>query len=260
MNYFTELSIELANNRDYLDQLFRVYPLAPESVRYVDGEKWDKVELAFQIRDNVSLINALLDLDLFPVKDGYVPYFRHDRTAINRNPQTVNRICGRIYELGIEELWKKCSQPKETNRQMGQLFRRWLDNSGVGIQPVSEKVFLSDNNNAVLAGNDQQLKEFASKHCGYERDDKGVDLIARFNNKLVVGEAKFISDEGGHQNGQFLDSMTMLHTKAPEDVIYVAVLDGVLYIPSKKKMYTHITKNDENVMSALVLRDFLYSL
>lgn len=260
MNYFTQLSIELANTRDYLDQLFKVYPLAPESVRYVDGEKWDKVELAFQIRDNVSLFNALLDLDLFPVKDGYVPYFRHDRTAINRNPQTINRICGRVYELGIDELWKRCSQPKETNRQMGQLFRIWINNCGLGIKPVSEQDFMSNSNNAVLTGSDQELKDFAIKYCGYTRIDKGVDLIARFNNKYVVGEAKFISDEGGHQNGQFLDSMLTLHTDAPKNVVYVAILDGVLYIPSKKKMYSYITDNDENVMSALLLRDFLYSL
>lgn len=260
MNYFTQLSIELANNKDYLDQLFKVYPLAPESIRYVDGEKWDKVELAFQIRDNVSLFNALLDLELFPVKDGYVPYFRRDRAAVNRNPQTVNRICGRVYELGIDELWKRCSQPKETNRQMGQLFKNWLDNCGLGIKPVSEQEFMSNCDNAVLEGSDQQLKDFAIKHCGYTRTDKGIDLIARFNNKYVIGEAKFISDEGGHQNDQFLDAITTLNHSAKNNVTFIAILDGVLYIPSKKKMYKYITENNENVFSALLLRDFLYSL
>lgn len=29
MNYFLTQSIELANQRDYLDQLFRVYPMSP---------------------------------------------------------------------------------------------------------------------------------------------------------------------------------------------------------------------------------------
>ena len=33
MNYFTQQSIELANQRNYLDLLFSVYPLNPDSIR-----------------------------------------------------------------------------------------------------------------------------------------------------------------------------------------------------------------------------------
>ena len=85
-------------------------------------------------------------------------------------------------------------------------------------------------------------------------------LSSLVNNKYVIGEAKFISDEGGHQNGQFLDSMTTLETPTANNVINIAILDGVLYIPSEKKMHTEITTKDVPVMSALLLRDFLYSL
>jgi len=44
--------------------------------------------------------------------------------------------------------------------------------------------------------------------------------------------------------------------------IAIAILDGVLYIKGGNKMYKDITgrlKND-NIMSALVLREFLYQL
>ena len=34
--------------------------------------------------------------------------------------------------------------------------------------------------------------------------DKGLDFIARFNGKYVIGEfPKFLTDFGGHQNAQF---------------------------------------------------------
>lgn len=33
MNHWTELSIEFAEQKNYLDELFRVYPLAPEGIR-----------------------------------------------------------------------------------------------------------------------------------------------------------------------------------------------------------------------------------
>jgi hypothetical protein len=259
VNYFTQLSIELANQRNYLDQLFSVYPLSPDNIREIDQRVWNRVETHFNNMNNVELFRALLDLALFPIKDGYVPYFRRDRSAIDRNPNTVNRICGRVRELGLDGLYEKCTQPKETNRQMGPLFRRWVESGVLGVVPVTEMEFLSNNNNAILSGSDAQLMNFAQTHLGYTRN-KGVDFIARFNNTYVIGEAKFISDEGGHQNDQFLDAMTTLQEPTAHNVRNIAILDGVLYIPGRKKMYTEITNNDVPVMSALLLRDYLYSL
>lgn len=259
MNYFTQQSIELANQRNYLDQLFSVYPLSPDSIREIDKNLWSRIENSFNNQNNEALFTSLLELDLFPVKDGYVPYFRRDPSAVKRNPNTVNRICGRVRELGLDKLYERCTQPKETNRQMGPLFRRWIESGTLGLFPVSGPQFMSNNENAILMGSDAQLMEFAQKHLGYTRN-KGVDFLARFNGKYVIGEAKFISDEGGHQNDQFLDAMTTLQTPTRNDVVNIAILDGVLYIPGRKKMYTTITTNDVLVFSALLLRDFLYSL
>lgn len=263
MNYFTELSIELANQKDYLDQLFKIYPLRPDSIRDIDQNVWNNIEKAFNKNDNYKLLEALLELDLFPIKDGYVPYLRKDPTAIKRNPQTVNRICGRVRELGLDKIFEKCAEPKETNRQMGPLFRRWVNSGVLGQQPVSKQVFKSNNNNAILDGSDAALLEYAQNHLGYTRD-KGVDLIARFNGKYVIGEAKFISDEGGHQNAQFNDAITTIGTNANNGVIKIGIMDGVLYIKPRKGegtgKYKKITEKDIPIMSALLLRDFLYSL
>lgn len=259
MNYYTKLSIELANQRNYLDQLFSVYPLQPDSIREVDPNIWNRIEKSYNKNNNEDLFKALLELKLFPVKDGYVPYLRHDPSAIQRNPNTVNRICGRIKEMGLEKLYEKVTQPKETNRQMGPLFKRWIRSGVLGIHPVSEKQFIETDDNAVLDGSDKLLMDFAKKNLGYTRD-KGLDFIGRFNGKYVIGEAKFISDEGGHQNDQFLDAMTTISQPLNHDVIPVAILDGVLYIKSNKKMYTEITSSDIPVFSALLLRDFLYQI
>ncbi|MDE5886237.1 MAG: restriction endonuclease [Muribaculaceae bacterium] len=261
MNLFTKISIDLANQRNYLDQLFRVYPLAPDSVRTISKRVWQEIEDSYNNGNNEALFRALLKLKYFPIKDSYVPYFRKDKTAIKRNPQTVNRICGRIRELGLDRLYEKVTEPKETNRQMGPLFKRWIDSGVLGVIPCDEDQFVATNDNAILKGSDTSLKEFAASHLGFIReDDKGFDFLGRFNSTYVVGEAKFITDEGGHQNDQFLDAMTTLKTKTRWNVKTVAILDGVLYIPGKKKMYKAITSQDVNVMSALVLREFLYSL
>ena len=43
------------------------------------------------------------------------------------------------------------------------------------------------------------MKYYAAKNLDY-KSAKGLDLVARFNGKYVIGEAKFLTDFGGHQN------------------------------------------------------------
>jgi len=38
MNYWTRLSKDFANQRNYLDELFSVYPTIPEGIRTIDKE------------------------------------------------------------------------------------------------------------------------------------------------------------------------------------------------------------------------------
>ena len=117
MNHWTTLSIEYANQRSYLDDLFQVYPTIPEGIRDIDSGLWKSVERAFEKRDNVALLENLLQLDLFPIKDSYVAYLKRDKEALKRNPATVDRLCGRLYEMGLDKIFSRSSEPKETNSQ-----------------------------------------------------------------------------------------------------------------------------------------------
>ncbi len=260
MNYWTELSIEYANQRSYLDDLYQVYPIIPEGIRSIDPAKWDEIERAFYSRDDKMLISALLELDLFPVKDSYVAFLRHDPSAVTRNPKTVSRICGRLYEMGLNKIYERCSEPKETNRQIGPLFKRWLKTKSLGVMPVSLKEFISGSDDAILDAGDEEKKKFAREFLNYRRD-KGLDFVARFNGKYIIGEAKFLSDFGGSQNSDFEDAIAMLDEK-DTNAIRIAILDGVLYLKRRSKMYRFITNPYKNylIMSSLVLRDFLYQI
>lgn len=260
MNVWTQLSIEYASQRSYLDDLFHVYPTIPEGIREVDRGMWDKVQAAFEARDNTALLGILLSLDLFPIKDSYVAYLKRDHDAITRNPATVARLCGRLYEMGIDEIYRRCSEPKETNRQLGPLFRRWLRSAALGVPPVKAAEFVASAENAILDAGDGEMERFARQHLNYTHG-KGLDLVARFNGKYVIGEAKFLTDFGGHQNAQFNDAIATI--KTPElKAVPIAILDGVLYIQGRNKMYREITTRyaNDNIMSALVLREFLYQL
>jgi hypothetical protein len=96
--------------------LFQVYPTIPEGIRDIDQSAWERIEIAFKRRQNLELVKSILDLDLFPIKDSYVAYLKRDPSALERNPGTVDRLCGRLYEMGLDTIYQHCSEPKETNR------------------------------------------------------------------------------------------------------------------------------------------------
>lgn len=260
MNKWTKLSIEYANQRSYLDDLFQVYPTIPEGIREINEDVWAEVEKSFKKKDNDLLIRQLLKFSLFPIKDSYIAYLKRDGSAIERNPRTINRICGRLYEMGLDKIFERCSEPKETNRQIGPMFRDWLKRKSLGVEPVSLDDFLSNDKDAILDAGDNAMMNFAKEHLGYNHN-KGLDFIGRFNKQFVIGEAKFLTDFGGHQNAQFNDAISTIQAKGVK-AVKIAILDGVLFIEGKNKMYKSITETykDYNIMSALVLREFLYQI
>src|SRR3989344_4259319 len=260
LNPWIEMSIQYANQRSYLDDLFQVYPTIPEGIRDIDDGLWKDVDKAFTKRDNTALLENLVKLDLFPIKDSYVAYLKRDRGALKRNPATADRLAGRWYEMGLDEIFSRSSEPKETNRQIGPLFKRWLNKKSLGVTPLRMDEFLRAKGNAVLDGSDAEMMAFARAQLNY-RHNKGLDFIARFNGKYVIGEAKFLTDFGGHQNAQFNDAIATIRSTDVK-AVKVAILDGVLYIKGNNKMYRDITTRykKENILSSLVLREFLFQL
>lgn len=260
MNHWTDLSIQFANQRNYLDELFKIYPTIPDGIREVDEVKWKLAEEAFNRKDNAQLLDTLLDLPLFPIKDSYVAYLKRDQSAIERNPETVSRLCSRLYQMGLTKIYERVSEPKETNRQIGPLFRRWLQKEELGLPLLDPEEFTKSRNNAILNSADAGLTLFAREHLGY-RGDKGLDLVVRMHNKYVIGEAKFLTDFGGHQNAQFEDAKNLLKNKGAK-AIKIGILDGVLYIKGKNKMFKYVTENKEEytILSSLLLREFLYQI
>ena len=265
MNIWTQKSIELATQRNYLNLLYRVYPMSVNLRRELSESTLNNIKIAFDSRDGNSLLKILLKQEMFPIKDSYVAYLKRDKTAIERNPNTVNRISSMLYEMGWSEILDKLTIPKETNRQIGPLFKKWIDLKYLGANITKDvNIFLNSTENIIFNASDAEMKEFAKKYLGYNRD-KGLDFIAKFNKKFLIGEAKFLTDFGGHQNAQYEDAISTLRTplsKTNYEVIKIAILDGVLYIKSNNKMYKNLSSFSDNevIISAVLLRDYLYSI
>lgn len=166
--------------------------------------------------------------------------------------------------MGYNKIIENCTEPKETNRQMGPMFKNWIDKKTIGV-PVfqNERDFRECKSNCILNISDNAMKLFASKMFGFNRN-KGLDFIGKFNGKYIIGEAKFITDFGGHQIAQFDDAVHTISTELTahrHNVLSIGIMDGVLYIKGKNKIYKYLEENDEQIiLSSLVLREFLYSV
>ena len=168
MNLWTQKSIELASQSDYLDRLYRVYPMSVNLRRELSDDTQAAIKQYLSEKDGINLLKILLQQEIFPIKDSYVAYLKRDKTAIDRNPATVGRLSGMLIEMGFDEILDKTTVPKETNRQIGPLFKKWIDSGALGV-PVFQDAqqFLNCQGNAVFNGSDASMQDFARKHLGY---------------------------------------------------------------------------------------------
>lgn len=266
MNIWTEKSIELANQSNYLDLLYKIYPMSVNLRREISNDDKKEIKNYFDNMDSKNLLKILLKQEIFPIKDSYIAYLRKDKTAIERNPNIVNRITGMLYEMGLNEIFDKVTVPKETNRQIGPLFKKWINLRTLGCEVTDvEEKFINSQENIVFNSTDMIMKNLAKKYFGYSRE-KGLDFIAKFNNTYILAEAKFLTDFGGHQNAQFDDAISTMKSSlsfSKYNVKLISILDGVLYIKNENKMHTRIInefEDDDVIISAVLLRDYLYSL
>ena len=148
---------------------------------------------------------------------------------------------------------------------MGSLFKNYIDQATLGIKIVKdEREFMNSDDDMIYNCSDLQGKNFARRFLGYNRD-KGLDFIARVNNIFVIAEVKFLTDFGGHQDAQLNDAIDTLNTPLTQtkyNVKKIAIIDGVCYIKSSKKMYATVTSypDEITILSATLLREFLGSL
>lgn len=261
MNQWVEKSIKLANSPGYLDRLHEVYRVRREAEREIPAEIKEALRDKYERHDNVGLIRLLLKLERFPIKDPYVAFLRKKPYFPEYNPETVDRIAEALHANGFEKMIEGAQTPKEFNTQIGPLFKKWLPTLGYPFLTVGdflEHIMTGPTQIAFLKGSDSELLEFANGVLACNLD-KGPDLIARTGDHFIVGEAKFLTDYGGHQYAQFQDALRLIKGTKGE-AIRIGVLDGVVWIKNRTKMYRTLSQLDEVALSALLLRDFLESL
>lgn len=256
MNKWIKKSIEIANAPGYLDKLSKIYVMNVNPERPLEDGVEKAIRKAFGERNTKVLIELLLEADVFPVKDSYIGFIRAKEEAIEQNPITIKRIGERLYSLGIDKLLQDATRPKETNRQLGSAFRSWLPS--LGYKMLDEDEFSEAKGVAFLDGSDKCLKDYAAEHLGCKLT-KGIDVLFRKDDIYVIGEAKFLTTPGGEQNGGFADASKLIKSKSGR-AKRIALIDGYIWLKSNKGIYDKIVRNDLDIFSALLLKEFIEAL
>lgn len=266
---WVERSRSLAQKTAYLDALHSVYPITEKAREPLADEMWKDIAAAHAAGDVVQLINLVLTSGHpFPVNDSYVAFLRRSKGASELNPETTKRLAKRLLDLSLAELRARLEAPPEPSRMMGQSFRQWLKAMAEqrGWPLLAADAFLEAKGPCLLDADDAGNASFAADHLELEIADpeKGLDFVLRSGNTYVVGEAKFLSDKGGSQTGQFKDAMRVVAGSASASVLRAAVLDGVVWLPgddvTTKSLNEHSTKTDAAALSALLLSDLVNAL
>ena len=252
MNNWSQKTIDLVNSKNYLDQLQKIYS-HEEGERNVAGNLVNSITESFQKKDCEGLIGKLLDLEKFPYKDSYVGFLRKDRTAIARNPDTVKRICDRLYSMGIDDVISGIKQSKEANTRRGNQFGNWLRTkyNSVGI----DEFIKSKSGIVLLEASELEAKDFCNKHL-HVGITKRPDIVAKSDKKFIIGEAKFLSSTGGNQ-GRAFDDGIKLATNSDGSAYKIFILDGVLWIERGSDQYKRIEYSTALIFSVLLLDNFL---
>lgn len=263
MNEYIRKSLDLSKE-NYLDLLLDIYPMDEEPRRVIPNNKKTNIRNFINSQDKVSLILELLTLELFPIKDSYIAFLKRSATprqVLENNPNTIERLGNRLINMGYDEIIDECSKPKETNRKIGPMFKNWIGtlSSTYNITTSENAILNSTNGIIILNTSDDNMKRFATQHLGYTIN-KGIDFIAKKDNTYIVGETKFLTDFGGHQNAQLNDAMAIFNNNFNDNVLPVAILDGVVWIERGKQYNTIIENNTRTILSALLIPELLESI
>lgn len=258
VNKWIKKSITLANSPRYLEGLSEIYEMKVNPKRPLPRDVIPEVKKAFDDKDDKKLIRLLIEhAEVFPVKDSYIGFFKAKDEAINENPKTVKRLAKRLYSLGFNAMLREASRPIETNRQLGGSFRRWVPKMGYPI--VDEDEFLSSEKGVlILDGGDRTLAKFAREKLKCKLS-KGIDIVFKKNNRYYICEAKFLTTPGGEQDRGFDDASSFIHEKSG-NATRIAILDGYIWLKGRKGIHEKIKRSEDNILSALLLKDFIKSL
>jgi hypothetical protein len=263
LNFWVLRSIELFENTPYLDNILEVYPLSTAQPNRLDAGLQRRIISAHQAQRTDELIGLLRTQVKFPYDEPLWYLMKNMGNCMDNNPAQKRRIAESLYALTADEVVFKLEEAPKLNTQMGPMFTAWLrENFNLlnlrEFQQSTEGIY-------VLSSSEQEGMDFVNDVLG-QNVTKRPDLVAKVNERYVIGEAKWIGSPGGNQNKQVVEVINLCR-KQRGRVIRVGIIDGYPWathtseggvIYEKTAVMTQECEYD--LLSALLLEEYLHSL
>lgn len=246
---------------DYIDQLHEVYPVQELPPVHVPDEEWAQILHYKKHGTDQELVWLVVERlkqgKRFPIDDKRVGTFMENPQQIYYARRAVRSLAKQVRGLKTERLYEELTRPPADSRVMRDQFSKYLRKLGAseGWAVCTPEEFENrDQEVAILDGDDNFLRDYAREHFGFT-GTKGIDLVMRVGNQYLVGEAKFLSRDGGSQNNQLKDALFVGEHKYPTNVFGLAIADGVYLMNDGGKYRQMIQDTDADVISALQIKD-----
>jgi len=156
-----------------------------------------------------------------------------------------------------DSLLKEMRKPKSASRQMGNSFKKWVQERYKFISYTDFKYYREEDL-VFLQGSDSTLKKYVTDELTIKLLDtkKGLDVLFRKGKRFCFGEAKFITDSGGTQTNQLNVALDILNDSREPNICSFAILDGIVWFDRN-----YIKKIDErkgkNIITAILFDEFV---
>jgi hypothetical protein len=259
LNEWVLKSINLFKDTNYLDQILEVYPFQIASPERLEASKRRRIINAHQSRRTNELIEILKSLTKFPYEDPIWYLLKNIEGCNENNPVQIQRIANSLYSMTAEETVVRLEAAPKLNTQMGPMFNAWL-RQRFTLLPLN--LFQESTNGICILDASEEIGKQYINEILNQNLDKRPDLIAKVNNKLIIGEAKWIGQPGGNQEKQVQEVLKFCRNQRG-NVIRIGVVDGfpwslfnINHRLVNNKEAVNIQESEYDIVSAILLEEY----
>lgn len=262
LNTWVQKSIKLFYEESYLDQISNIYNYSADEPERIEEGLRRQIKFAHHNKNDEQLINILSQLDKFPYDEPFWYLLNNVDGFIKNNPQQVHRIARTLYNMTDEEVVVRIESQPKLNQQTGPMFNNWIRKN---FEVKSLEGFKENKKGIVILGESEEKgKSFLSDELN-QNVDKRPDLIAKVDDKIVIGEAKWIGQSGGNQYKSVAEVLKFCGAQR-RSVYRIGIVDGYPWVTKKSGRITNdricveVQESTYNIMSALLMEEYLKEL
>ncbi len=240
-----------------------VYPFQIAAPERIEQTLRRKIIAAHQGRRTDELIDILRGLARFPYEDPIWYLLKNIEGCIDTNPIQIQRIADSLYSMTAEETVVRLEAAPKLNTQIGPMFNAWLRRNFKLLE--LDEFQNSKNGICILDSSEEVGKTFINDNL-QQSLAKRPDLIAKVNNQIVIGEAKWIGQPGGNQEKQVQEVLNFCKLQRGK-VLRIGIVDGFPWAVYNhhhrlvnNKEAVNIQESEYDIISALLLKDYLERL